>query len=156
MGSELPQIALRKKISVFWVMRENLWAINVCTHLGQSVSVVNVTTGQMVWGRHTPVIWWFVKRLSSDIYLEFAFFVHEQVASPKQRAFIPAFSQVSGTFPSVKSCPCGTGTWGFSTFSCSSGKNSITKKERHSICTSVELIHGVQYLVDVRFAPSKK
>ena len=49
---------------------------------GQSVFASNVSTARMVWCHHTPAIWWFVKRLLSDTYLEFAFLVHEQVASP--------------------------------------------------------------------------
>ena len=51
-------------------------------YLDQSVCLVNARTAHMVWCQHTPVIWWFVKRLLSDTYLEFAFWVHVQVVSP--------------------------------------------------------------------------
>ena len=74
------------------------WLCSVITHL-------NGWYGDVVIGDGETTL--------EDIYLETLFQLHP--LSPWQTAFIPVFSQVSGTLPSTKVSPCVTGTWHFRT-----------------------------------------
>ena len=87
-----------------------LLELRVCTLV--NVFLLPVVPQPKLYGVTTHLIGMMrVKSLSLDTCLEFAFFVQEQLSSPKQSAFIPAFSQISGTLPCSKLSPYATGTW---------------------------------------------